>query len=509
MPPKTKGCRAWARPPRRTRSGSWTSPPAGTGPSVSVEGVFFRSMAFSPDGRYLATSLLDGTVRVYDAATGRERLPRLGREPSVGPPPQPGTAKTSARRLELIDCLAFSPDGSILAGGSSQAASTPSPGSLYLWDFATRPRAAPDRRVPRRPGDGCRSPPTAGRSPRRVAGSRCRGSGTWPPAARPFRSPGTSWGSARWPSRRPMGRSSPAATTVRSGSWDPATGRELGLVARFNSVLTMAIAPDGKTLLVGGQFGDPALWSVPEQRELRRIPGVGKDRHGPPGRVFPGRPDRGLRPEDLGRRLGPAARPSSSPRTSRGASLAPCTMFYTPDGKRVITVEPGAIRTWDIAIGRRRLVRPSGTKGSGGDHVALSCRRPIRWRLAACPTCRGWSTAAGPVDPRVGAGHGPRGREVAGAREFRQRSGPLARRPAAGLVPAEPAGRPNRNIYEPQPQDPTIRIWDVAKGRELRRLEGHRGTVNAVVFTPDGRSLISAGEDATALVWDVSDLRDR
>jgi hypothetical protein len=34
----------------------------------------------------------------------------------------------------------------------------------------------------------------------------------------------------------------------------------------------------------------------------------------------------------------------------------------------------------------------------------------------------------------------------------------------------------------------------------------YRGTVNAVIFTPDSRSLISAGEDATALVWDVSDL---
>jgi WD40 repeat protein len=30
--------------------------------------------------------------------------------------------------------------------------------------------------------------------------------------------------------------------------------------------------------------------------------------------------------------------------------------------------------------------------------------------------------------------------------------------------------------------------------------------VNAVAFTPDGRSIVSGSEDATALVWDVSDL---
>ncbi len=33
--------------------------------------------------------------------------------------------------------------------------------------------------------------------------------------------------------------------------------------------------------------------------------------------------------------------------------------------------------------------------------------------------------------------------------------------------------------------------------------------VNAVAFTPDGHSVVSGSEDATALVWDVSDLRGR
>ena len=53
-----------------------------------------------------------------------------------------------------------------------------------------------------------------------------------------------------------------------------------------------------------------------------------------------------------------------------------------------------------------------------------------------------------------------------------------------------------------------VRVWDLATGRLLRQFEGHRGAVNAVAFARDGRSVISASEDATALVWDISDLTD-
>jgi hypothetical protein len=47
-------------------------------------------------------------------------------------------------------------------------------------------------------------------------------------------------------------------------------------------------------------------------------------------------------------------------------------------------------------------------------------------------------------------------------------------------------------------KDRTIRVWDLAAGRELRRFEGHRGAVSVVAFTRDGRSVVSGSEDATA-----------
>jgi WD40 repeat protein/tRNA A-37 threonylcarbamoyl transferase component Bud32/tetratricopeptide (TPR) repeat protein len=78
---------------------------------LSVDGSGVNSVAFSPDGNWLASGAWDRTVKVWDPATGKVRFTLEGHKGGVGR-------------------VAFSPDGKYLASASTD-------GTAVVWDAAT------------------------------------------------------------------------------------------------------------------------------------------------------------------------------------------------------------------------------------------------------------------------------------------------------------------------------------------------------------------------------------
>jgi WD40 repeat protein len=67
----------------------------------------------------------------------------------------------------------------------------------------------------------------------------------------------------------------------------------------------------------------------------------------------------------------------------------------------------------------------------------------------------------------------------------------------------------SQSLATPQ-LDNTISFWDVASGREVRRLTFAEGAPCAFVFTPDGKTMIGGGPEHNPVVhmWDASTGKD-
>jgi WD40 repeat protein len=202
------------------------------GVTLSAQVKNVRSIAFSPDGKRFATGTMDGTIQLWDPATGKEQA----------------TLKEGRPR---VVCVVFSPDSTLLASGQDD-------NTIQLWDLGTGKVKTTLNSLG---GDSlCFSPD----------GKMLFSGGgfikMWDVAT----------GKSKWQLFSP-GRSlavSPDGTTLASGGelvtaiklWDVSKGKEKATIIEPTAgVRSLVFTPDGKTLVAGGH--SLKLWDVATRRE--------------------------------------------------------------------------------------------------------------------------------------------------------------------------------------------------------------------------------------------------
>ena len=308
---------------------------------TSIEGHTDRvtSVAFSPDGRILASAAWDSTVKLWDVST--KQIIATFKHPA---------------RHGWVDAVAFSPNGEILASGSE---------NVNLWNVSTKRNIALEH-------------PTTLEHYREVNTVAFSPDGKMLAAAGPAGDKVSLWELAplRMVATLPHGRYdltihsvafSPDGQTLASGSqdgkiklWNVSTRRNIAtLEAHSESVFSVAFSPDGALLASAGITRDDngdwdsqiKLWNVSTRRNIATLEEhsgwVRSVAFSPDGRTLAsGSYDRTVRLWDIATRR--------NIETFQGHTRDVQSVAFSPDGTILAsgaggTLDGGRVLLWDVS----------------------------------------------------------------------------------------------------------------------------------------------------------------
>ena len=482
------------------------------GPALQHQGAV-RHVAFGPDGKTIVTRSDDNTVRLWEVATGKQLGPDLkhqNRVSAVDFSPDGKTVLTgrhdyTARLWEVatgkqlgpdlqhqdgVTAVAFSPDGKTVLTGSHDR-------TARLWEAATGKQLgralrhqgvvewlafSPDGKTVLTSSIGNRL--TSSKPNSVVLWAVATGNQIGPA----LQHQGNVWAVAF----------SPDSKTMLTGSydntarlWEVSTGKQLGPALHHNDqVMAVAFGPDGKTVLTGSSDGTARLWEVGTGKQLG--PALQHQNYvwavafSPDGKtVLTGSHDKTARLWEVatGKQLGPALHHQGNVGH----------VAFSPDGRTVLTrTDDNTVRLWGVATGKQL--------GSDLQHqnqisaVAFSPDGKTVLTGSFDNTARLWEVATG---KQIGPALQHQGTVKAVGPSWLEG---LLDRDGVNAVAFSPDGK----TVLTGSWDKTARLWEVATGKQLGPNLQHQHAVSAVAFSPDGKTVLTGSYDKTARLWEAA-----
>ncbi len=391
-------------------------------------------LAVSQDGQWLASGSFDGTVKLWRLPEGRLEATLPGHKDHVW-------------------CVAFSPDGKTLASGSRDQ-------TAILWDVrSAKPLKTLDGHVgpvwclawaPDSKWIGC-------------------GSGSLNPEIP---------GDARWERGQVV-------------LWDAGSGTQRVLLKEGKSaILSLAVAPDGKTLAAG--TATESLVKLFDPRTDKYLGSFHPSTGWIQGLTFVGNSTLAVGSANntvtLWDRTDDQKPASYAMRQElRGHVGEVWWIAASADGSTLVsTGSDYTLRLWDVLSGQERLslrnvhVRRGGLAAQGDEPTLAAVLSPDGKLLSAArkTSIRQWTLPGEPFKT---------------TRESHELG-------VLGL-----ATSPDGGAFASASQDFTVKLWSFPTLREMATCAGHKERVTSVAYSPDGKMVASGSWDNTVKLWQADD----